>query len=74
MVSMSGKKYKIEINRQASDRQCIYTQQKKKKYPINSFHACVNRGENTLLLSACLAMLTVLLCRMAVHFGLLYKC
>ena len=47
---------------------------KNKKYPGNSFHAWVNRGENTLLLNACLATLTIWLCRMAVHFGVLRKC
>ena len=31
-------------------------------------------GENTLLLNACLAMLTIWLCRMEVHFGFLRKC
>ena len=47
---------------------------KNKKYTSNSFHAWVNRGENTLLLNACLATLTICLCRMAVHFGFLCKC
>ena len=47
---------------------------KNKKYPGNIFHAWVNRSENTLLLNACLATLTIWLCRMPVHFGFLCKC
>ena len=47
--------------------QCVLS--KNKRYPGNSLHAWVNRGENTLLLNVCLATLTIWLCRMAVHFG-----
>ena len=46
---------------------------KNKKYPGNSFHASVNRGENTLLFNACLATLTTWLCRKPVHFGFMCK-
>ena len=42
---------------------------KNKECPGNSFHASVNRGENILLLNACLATFDNGLCRMAVHFG-----
>ena len=47
---------------------------KNKKYPGNSFHTWVNRGENTLLPNACLATLTIWLCHLAVHFEFLCRC
>ena len=51
----------------------IYIHGKNKKYPGNRFHASVNRGENTLLLNACLATLTIWLCHIAVHFLVIGK-
>ena len=47
---------------------------KNKKYPGNSFHAWVNRGEKTGVKIACLAMFAIWLCLMGVHFGFLCKC
>ena len=54
-----------------SSKQNINILSNDKKFPC--FHAWVYRGENTMLLNAYLATLTIWLCRMAVHFGFLSK-